>query len=251
MSRGTGGTYDHLGFARVMLPRGDDGKLAAFARFQCNRCPATLDLRISDGPLDPEGYQKTARRRGWDADAFRRTRTLCPACQGRKKAAGPPRIIPVAELAAVTATISAASAEPAPPPSAQAEDPAMAATADEKPTLRELTTAEKAKVRRELDACFDDENGCFIDGHSDQSIGEKLGLPWALVTRFREAAYGPIRVDPEIAALRADGAQLRRDIEALAKAQKVSTDALAERVKAWEERMTKAIARRAGTSTAA
>jgi hypothetical protein len=78
-----------------------------------------------------------------------------------------------------------------------------------------LTTAQRLRIRSLLDKHFDDEAGCYLDGYSDQRIGAEVDVPWALVTKVREAAYGPIRVDPEIAALRAEIAQARRQVEAL------------------------------------
>jgi hypothetical protein len=67
--------------------------------------------------------------------------------------------------------------------------------------LRDPTQAERLKIRSILDKAFDDNAGCWLDGYSDQKAGEEIGVPWALVTRIREAAYGPIRVDPEVAGI--------------------------------------------------
>ncbi|MFM2150274.1 MAG: hypothetical protein RLZZ187_2580 [Pseudomonadota bacterium] len=84
----------------------------------------------------------------------------------------------------------------------------------EKPVvgLREPTQQERIKIRQVLDQHFDDEAGCWLNGYSDQKAGEEIGLPWAMVTRIREAAYGPIRVDPEVAALRAELVQIGREL---------------------------------------
>lgn len=85
--------------------------------------------------------------------------------------------------------------------------------ADIKP--RDPTPQERVKIRSVLDSYFDDAAGCWLDGYSDQKAGEEIGVPWALVTRIREAAYGPIRVDPEVAGLRAELAQIGRELAAL------------------------------------
>jgi hypothetical protein len=87
--------------------------------------------------------------------------------------------------------------------------------ADAKAPLRDPTPEERMRIRRILDTRFDDGAGCWLDGYSDQKAGEEAKVPWAMVTRIREAAYGPIRVDPEIAALRAEMAQIARDLVAL------------------------------------
>lgn len=80
-------------------------------------------------------------------------------------------------------------------------------------TVRDLSPAMKAKVRAALDAHFDDARGCYIDGYSDQRIGQELDIPWACVTQMREAAYGPILIDPEVEALREEHAKVMAKIE--------------------------------------
>lgn len=84
---------------------------------------------------------------------------------------------------------------------------------------REPTAQERAKIRTALETHFDDATGCYLDGYSDQRIGTDLNLPWAMVTKIREAAYGPIRVDPEIAGLRAEMTAIGSKIEALVREQ--------------------------------
>jgi hypothetical protein len=85
--------------------------------------------------------------------------------------------------------------------------------ADVKP--RDATQQERLKIRAILDKHFDDNAGCWLDGYSDQKAGEEAAVPWAIVTRIREAAYGPIRVDPEVAGLRAELMQIGRELAAL------------------------------------
>ena len=80
---------------------------------------------------------------------------------------------------------------------------------------REASPQERVKIRSILDKHFDDGAGQWLDGYSDQRAGEEIGVPWALVTRIREAAYGPIRVDPEIGAIRAELIQIGRDLAAM------------------------------------
>lgn len=67
---------------------------------------------------------------------------------------------------------------------------------------RVLTVEERAKVRRDLDAVFDDSAGMYLDGATDRTIADKHKLPWASVAAYREAAYGPLRSDPEFEALK-------------------------------------------------
>lgn len=87
--------------------------------------------------------------------------------------------------------------------------------ADKPSGLREPTQQERIKVRQILDQHFDDEAGYWLNGYSDQKAGEEIGVPWAMVTRIREAAYGPIRLDADTAALKTELAQIGRELAAL------------------------------------
>ena len=87
----------------------------------------------------------------------------------------------------------------------------------ETPPRTSLTPAERTKVRALLDGHFDDSRGAYLDGYSDKRIGEEVGVPWKLVEAVREAAYGPLRADPEADTLLADLKALRGAIDAHAK----------------------------------
>lgn len=178
------------------LVRSPDPPHRYIARFQCTRCPTTIDVRPSD-PLNPEGCAKRAIQQGWEADGYRPSVARCPSCCAptRKPASNPPE---------------------APQPRKESAAPMAPPDPAKPPALRDPTQAERMKIRAILDRQFDDSQGCYLDGYSDQKIGEELGIPWAMVSRLREAAYGPIRVDPVIAALRSAIAGLEQRHEAIA-----------------------------------
>ena len=69
---------------------------------------------------------------------------------------------------------------------------------------RQPSPSDKATIRQFLDGHFDDSKGMYLDGCSDEKAGLELNMPWAWVRDIREFAYGPIKVDPEIAALKAE-----------------------------------------------
>lgn len=94
-------------------------------------------------------------------------------------------------------------------------------------TLRDPTHEERFKIRRALETHFDDAQGAYLDGWSDQRIGKELNLPWAMVSKIREAAFGPIRVDPELVALRAEAAKLAAQLVEAAKAHAALVEAQA------------------------
>ena len=95
---------------------------------------------------------------------------------------------------------------------------------------REPTGDERFRIRGLLDSHFDDKAGCYLSDWSDQKIGTDLNLPWAIVAKIREAAYGPIRVDPEVAKLASEHAALKARLaqaqETAAARQKADTEML-------------------------
>jgi hypothetical protein len=74
------------------------------------------------------------------------------------------------------------------------------------------TSDQRMRVWGYLDKHFDDSAGLYLDGMSDQKIAEAVKVPRIIVERMREAAYGPIRINPEIVALRNELTQMQRSI---------------------------------------
>lgn len=81
--------------------------------------------------------------------------------------------------------------------------------------IREATNDQRVLIRNLLDKHFDDAVGTYLDSMSDAAIAEKAGVPRVVVERIREAAYGPIKVDPEIQAIRTELAALKAAAEKL------------------------------------
>lgn len=172
-----------LGFTKGSVTYGD--RLAPAAIFTCQDCGDQHAERIPSNSLNPEALAKRARAAGWEANSHGIAGTRCPNCihQRRRAAAS----TPLKKEAPVTAPATVTPIQPSPAPEA-----------------REPTTQQRLNIRGKLDAVFDDQAGMYLDGYSDQKIGEELKLPWSWVAKIRDAAYGPIRVDPEIVALRAE-----------------------------------------------
>ena len=55
-----------------------------------------------------------------------------------------------------------------------------------------------------LEQYFDDAAGSYGAGRSDRLIAEEVGVAAAAITALREEAFGPIRADPEVEAIRKD-----------------------------------------------
>lgn len=163
-------------------------------RLVCACCGAHTEYSLHTKPKSELVIPPSAKMAGWNSKAGR---VECPRCSEKGPGHEP------APWQSQLATIHIL-------PNAKGTP-----MADKPVTLREPTQQERIKVRQVLDQHFDDEAGCWLNGYSDQKAGEEIGVPWAMVTRIREAAYGPIRIDPETAALKMEIAQIGRELAAL------------------------------------
>lgn len=70
-----------------------------------------------------------------------------------------------------------------------------------------------------LDDHFDADKGMFATGWDDARIARETGLAESHIVKTREAAYGPIKLSPEVMKLQADlsqtRAKARQDVEQL------------------------------------
>lgn len=243
----------------------DDGSTPKPAsRIDCDFCDAVEFVPLT-GPFNGYHVAERFRRKGWEI--ARKTR--CPECLKRRRhnrrengdsalgaqlrlvqASPIDRASPIAIAAATgPAELKRPALQAAIVPLPQPKESAPVTSAPpSSPQPRALSPDERAKVRRELDAHFDDSVGMYLGGENDQRIGERLGLPWAAVAQMREAAYGPIRTDPEVEQMRAavrilqDGLEARvREVENLMKEEHAQTKAaLADgerEFKAWRTKM--------------
>lgn len=177
-----------------------DGRRRYSARMVCRCCGAHHDLALANNARSPNFVADKARQLGWDARPDRPAAWRCAAC-----VSATPKPDPDEPLRKVL------------PMKPQPVTPKPA-------TVREATPEEKRRVREKLDGYFDEAKGMYLDGYSDQRVGKELDLPWAMVAKLREAAYGPIRADPEIegikagiATLTAEAAKLATRLEAVEK----------------------------------
>jgi hypothetical protein len=159
------------------------------ARLWCAQCGETLDLALNS-THHADGVERMARAKGWDCDKNRPRRTICPDCKAR------------------------------PPLKVTAPKPTKPTIPKETPmttsALRPATPDERMRIRHKLDEVFDDSKGMYLDGYSDQRVAEDLKLPRKMIEQIREAAYGPIRTDPELDQLRTDIAALVAQASTLA-----------------------------------
>lgn len=171
-----------------------DGTRRTVAQFTCSECWRTLDVTIGD-KLVPDAVAKTATHKGWKVNAFRKTGTYCPTCAGPSHK---PKNDPDSELRKVIPMVAVTPIK------------AVPLVID---GAREITTDERVAIRSHLDKHFDDGVGAYLDCMSDQRIAEMVGVPRMAVERLREAAYGPIRVDPAILEMRGKIEAFKLEVE--------------------------------------
>lgn len=194
------GTQD-LAFVRAKIPPIGGGAIKTVARFVCSQCDAHHDITLTSGDgMNPEKLAAKCRESGWRAhahgEANRRKHTLCPACQKKARSHDPESELKKAQQRMTTQ----------PAPVAPAISP-----------IRPITQDQRAAIRTLLDTHFDDSVGAYLDGMDDAKIAEKVGVPRISVEIMREAAYGPILVDPETVELRKELDALKTDIATTSK----------------------------------
>ena len=219
----------------------DDAGPFTAARVHCSRCPVEFQKPITKGTSNSNKLHKSFERLGWKLVWGNPNQSLCPNCNRRNHAAKvTERVaklvanvtghkVPVEIIDTETGVSSTMPAHPATTKTNGAASPSIAPTADQ-----------KAKIRVLLDGHFDDAAGCYLDGYNDQRIADEVGVPRAAVERIREAAYGPIKSNPEFEAIRAALGAARAEAERCFTEAKAAVDAvhaLDKRVTALAEKM--------------
>ncbi len=189
--------HPSLGYEPVMTPRGRVARITCAAA----GCSTQEEISIRAGH-NPEAVAKEFRRRGWKADVQTASKARCPACVTAKAPHDPDELLRQHQARQ------------------EQQEETMATIAP--PSKTALTVDDKRRIRHLLDANFDDAQGAYLAGYSDQRIGAELGLPWALVSEYRDQTYGPIKIDPDVQAakemlIQIDQAiqTLRRDVDAM------------------------------------
>lgn len=239
------------GYAWHQAVRVIGGRTSSVLHLNCASCTSHIEYVLTQH-FHPEKVKKWFERKGWELELYSKRSVACPACIALRKP--PAQIItlhPAPEARQPTATaLSSMNAlvaqtarewrnhrhnkgeRPKPVPELPAkpeqvrdarptetttskEGNPMNAIAATAATVRPLTAEERAKVRGFLERYFDEERGYYLEGQSDETIGRKAEVPFAAVTALREAAYGPLKGDPELIALKEVLAQQRKELDAL------------------------------------
>ena len=206
--------------------RGEDGRTRPVVRFECQDCPATLDINhVSSRPVNGEALIKDARHRGWSADHFTATNNRCPACLAKRKS----------RPHDVNSALRNFQPQPIPPTITPEEPPMPPPT-----PLHQPTAEQRAKLRDALALSFDEAGGFYIEGASDASIAAEIGVAEAIVERAREVLYGPIRVTAAEMANRRLLQDLKAQLDAFEQTHSVAMRELRARIAAAEQQQSAA-----------
>lgn len=189
-------------FEILSLPHGDTGQRRQVARYTCDGCGAHHDIPVVSGrSLGTDLHRNTLVTRGCDVTS-RGVIKACPQCQPKEilmnEPLKPTSVDNIKKMLETTTAIPPVTLAPAPPP----------ITENRKPT-----PDQRLSIRSALDHHFDDATGCYLNGYSDQRIAEELKIPRRFVEDIREAAYGPIRVNPEVLALQEELKKLKTAVQ--------------------------------------
>lgn len=195
-------------YDKVKVPWGDAGAWREVARYTC-KCGNEMDIPIRSGSgMSFDQHRKYLTQRDWEASANCLT-VVCPSCSKRSGSAARARQkwhLPEPEPQVILGPEPLP--EPPPEPVTVEVQPAEATQPMSKPSpaqpMSKPSPAQRLQMRRLLDKFFDDAEGAYLEGASDESIAGDLQVPVAWVSEIRDAAYGPIRVTPEMLTLRAD-----------------------------------------------
>lgn len=199
--------------------------LRSAARMTCPSCAHTDKIPIVHIGNNPELICQMFTRTGWLVDQHNTSKLRCPSCvqkikdakrvqeqSDRQQSSAGARVLPTMNKSSTTPVRTPVR------PSSSMEHEGL--------TLAKLSFEQKADMRSKLDHHFDDKEGQYIDGYSDQQVGEECNIPWKLVFEFRELAYGPIKEDPEIRDFKAALAANAKAISELQQGQQKLLDKL-------------------------
>lgn len=180
------------------------------AHLPCATCPVIGKLPIVSMGNNPEAINKMFGRLGWDANVWKHAENWCPACVRRREAEAKARLPLDAASRVLTDVPAATTPRGLKDAIRMGSGVRHSSPKEDKVTLKSLSADQKASLRRELDASFDDTTGQYLSGTTDHTISEKLDIPRAIVIEFRELTYGELKEDPELSALRAGFEEMKK-----------------------------------------
>jgi hypothetical protein len=186
-------------FELVQEPVPGGGSVRKYYRISCSRCPNACRSPAGGRGLPEDVVKSNFQHQGWRVSP--RNKHVCPSCQKLERKTMPTRSKSTSSAASKTET-----------------------TKRSKPAAAAL-----GELYMELSASFDVDTGQYVDGVSDQSLAEQLGLSVEFVAQRRTADFGPLKVDqtPRIlAGLKEQCARLRTAISDANKAHEAHVDSL-------------------------
>ena len=194
----------------TLIQTRESGIPRTHARVNCSRCRAHLEVNILSGDNHLTLVERHARNAGWLFNKNVASKCVCPSCYlgdhaEPEKDAPPSQPIPETALAA--AFVAAVNKETQVMP--QSIPPRLGSSLPSGPKpIGAPTPQQKMKMREQLDGFYDENLKGYLDGHTDKTIADLCGVPWAWVRDLRDVAYGPLEVDAELQEIREQHRQL-------------------------------------------
>jgi hypothetical protein len=155
------------------------------ARIECKRCGSKGE--VTGGGEDFPIVLRKFRHMGWTQ---RQDGLICPTCSTRPaKPHDSPKLVQTAKQE----TVAMPSITPMPTRTSQPEQP-----------MRQPTFLEVRSIMGLLEEHFDGAKGAYSNGWSDEKVSQEANVPRAIVAKIRDDAFGKIKSDPEIMAIRAE-----------------------------------------------
>lgn len=180
------------------------GSRRELLRYTCV-CETPYDIPITSGhPISTDEHRKVLGRRGVVLTT-RGKIVACPECRRRSAEAREAKRAARNQLESeIMPDVPLPPPLALPSPSLSAVAVPNAASIAAQAWINKPSPDQRIAIRSALDRHFDDEKGMYLASATDQSLADELRVPRAWVETIRETAYGPIRVTPEIQALRSD-----------------------------------------------
>jgi hypothetical protein len=160
-----------------------EGRYRTDFALTCATC-GTVDTIHMDPVTPPDVVLSKFTRRGWATDIRNPSACVCPSCL-----TGKPKTMP---------------------PETKSAEPETKAEMPKGPTVQQLK-----RIAEHLRGCFHAENGHYLDGQTDHTVADALGVPWGWVRAARDLLGFTIKFDPEVKSIRDEIAALAEMILAL------------------------------------
>lgn len=178
--------FKHIAEERVQ--DGGNTWTAQVARCTHPGCKAVYRVKKNGKRTPPPQFAQLAAKKGWLVD-LKHGKHICPKHQTEK-------------------------AQPMPKNTTPVESKPVFLNKPKTPSPREMPVADRRRIFREIDDCYDESGGRYVMGETDETLANRLSVPWGWVKDVREENFGPAGPNPEIEKLTKEVADMAKKVSA-------------------------------------